>query len=287
MRSQQITDILASTAEDFGASGWDQVYGWGLLNAGEAVAQAAEGETTTTSSTTSTSTTSSSTTTTSTTTSTTTTSTTTTTTTIIDTTSTTSTTSTSTTSTTSTTLPRFADVSEATTPYWHQIGQLASLGVVSGFGDGLFHPEGSLLRQQFAKIVVRACGLPVSGSEICPFVDVALQTGTDLFYPYRYVAVAFQHGITNGTDATHFSPYRTLTRAQMITMVARAGGLAEPPADYKPAFPVFSEVHYLPARAAAYAGLLDDLVGMGPGYDFVVPATRGEVCALIYALLQQ
>jgi hypothetical protein len=50
---------------------------------------------------------------------------------------------------------------------------------------------------------------------------------------------------------------------------------------------VFSEVHYLPARAAAYAGLLDDLAGMGPGYDFLVPATRGEVCALIYALLQQ
>jgi len=188
--------------------------------------------------------------------------------------------------TTTTTQVRFADVSQATTPYSVEIDHLASLGIVSGSGDGLFHPGDSLKRQQFAKIIVRACDYTVTGSEICPFVDVARQTGTDPFYPYYYVAVAYHEGVTNGTDATHFSPFRTLTRAQMITMVARAAGLQEPPSSYQPPFATFSGVHYAPARAAAYAGLLDGLVGMGAGYDFSAPATRGEVCAVIYAFLQ-
>ena len=270
----QITDIINETAEDLGASGWDQEFGWGLLDADEAVARAAGGAGTTTTTTLAATTT--------TTTLTTTTSTTTTTTTELPSTTTTTTGSSSTT----TTQPHFADVSEESTIYWNEIGYLASLGAVSGSGDGLFRPGDSLMRQQFAKIIVRSLDYVVTGSEDCPFVDVAAQIGTDPFYPYYYVAVAYQHGITKGTNSTHFSPYRTLTRAQMITMVARAAGLAEPPAAYTPPFSRFSTVHYPSARAAAYAGLLDGLAGMGPSYDFTAPATRGEVCALVYALLQ-
>jgi len=98
--------------------------------------------------------------------------------------------------------------------------------------------------------------------------------------------VAYEQGVTQGTNTTHFSPFRTLNRAQMITMVARAAGLAEPPAGYTPPFANFSSVHYKYSRAAAYAGLLDGIVGMGAGYDFTAPASRGEICALVSALLQ-
>jgi hypothetical protein len=50
-------------------------------------------------------------------------------------------------------------------------------------------------------------------------------------------------------------------------------------------FENFSAAHYPWARRAAYAGLLDGLVGIGPSYDFWATATRGEVCLLLASIL--
>ena len=98
---------------------------------------------------------------------------------------------------------------------------------MTGTGDGLFHPQEALKRMQFAKMIVLALGYPVSEGDACPFADVAHVPG-DL-YPYHYVAVAYLRGITQGTKPGRFSPYSPLTRAQMITMAARAAQLPEPP----------------------------------------------------------
>lgn len=271
LTAKQITDTLTSTADDLGPQGWDEDYGRGIVDARAAVAKAAgESTATTSSSTTSSSTTTSTTSPVSST----------------STTTTTSTTSTTAISTTTTTVPTgpFADVSKDTTPYWEQIDYLARLGIVSGSGGGLFHPNDSLKREQFAKIILLALRLPVTENMICPFVDVVHLPGS--LYPYHYVAAAYQLSIIKGTDATHFSPYGSLTRAQLITMAVRAAHLPEPPASFTPDFPNFSAAHYSAARKAAYAGWLSGLVGMGPNYDFMAPASRGEVCALLYALLQ-
>jgi subtilisin family serine protease len=263
----QITSMLTSTADDLGATGWDSSFGWGMVDADEAVAQVYGGSSTTTSS----STTSSSTTTTTAGT---------TTTTLPPTTTTTVTEP----PTTTTTVPRFPDVSAETTPYSEQIDYLAGLGVVSGSADGFFYPRDPLKRQQFAKMIILALGYLVTENDTCPFGDVSHTAG--VLYPYHYVAVAWKQGITLGTKPGYFSPYAALTRAQMITMVARAANLPDPPVDFQTSFPNFSSVHYPYARKAANAGLLDALVGMGPGYDFMAPASRGETCALLYALLR-
>ena len=188
--------------------------------------------------------------------------------------------------TTTTTLPAsiFTDV-PPTHPYAGQIRVLASRNIVSGFGDGSFRPDDPVVRQQFAKMIVLTLGLPVSEADVSPFTDVPSVPG-DL-YPDNYVAVAAKYGITLGTAPGTFSPWSRITRAQLITMVARAASLPEPPAGYAPPFPDFSSTHYPWARKAAYAGLLDVLQGMGPDYDFWVPATRGEVCALVETLLER
>ena len=135
-------------------------------------------------------------------------------------------------------------------------------------------------------MVVLTMGYPVSAADTSPFVDVADVSGS--LYPYDYVAAAWKNGITQGTTATHYSPYANISRAQVITMVVRGAQLAEPPASYVPPFSDFSLVHYPSARTAAYAGLLDGLSGVGTsGYDFWIPATRGEACVLLYNLLHR
>jgi hypothetical protein len=42
--------------------------------------------------------------------------------------------------------------------------------------------------------------------------------------------------------------------------------------------------HFENARKAAYAGLLDRLLNVGPAYDFQAPATRGECAQILYNL---
>jgi hypothetical protein len=152
---------------------------------------------------------------------------------------------------------------------------------------GTFRPDNSVTRQQFAKMIVKALGLTVTGAEICPFTDVVAQTGTDPFYPSKYVAVCATNGITTGKTATAFAPADNITRQQLITMVARATKPADPPAGYAPDFSPgqFSlDEHYQNARKAAYAGLLDGLQGVGPTYNFLAASTRGECAQVLYNL---
>ncbi|HZK49019.1 MAG TPA: S-layer homology domain-containing protein [Thermoleophilia bacterium] len=178
---------------------------------------------------------------------------------------------------------RFIDV-PPTHSYASQIEALADLGVISGFGDGYFQPNASVVREQFAKMIVLTLGLPVSESDVPPFADVQVTPGS--LYPAAYIAVAARAGITRGVTADRFAPWNKITRAEVITMVVRAANLPEPPADYQPPFGDFSPTFYPYARKAAYAGILDGLVGMGSSYNFWTPATRGEVCALLSSLMQ-
>jgi hypothetical protein len=182
----------------------------------------------------------------------------------------------------------FPDVSPAQ-QYFLPIQALAVRGVVKGLADGNFHPSDPLIREQFAKMVVLALGLTVTGQEQCPFGDVSAipEDAEDPCYPAAYVAVCAREGIVKGTTATTFAPYANLSRQHMISMITRAANPAEPPAGYVPPFTrsqFASAEHYANARRAAYAGLLDGLQAMDPGYDFAAIATRGECAQVLWNL---
>jgi hypothetical protein len=179
----------------------------------------------------------------------------------------------------------FPDVNGGTL-YAQQIMLLADRHIVTGYSNGNFGPYDKVTRQQFAKMIVLALGRTASPVSSCSFVDVSsTPSAGDPLYPAGYVAACASAGITLGKTPYSFRPYDNITRAQLITMVARAADLAEPPAAYKPSFGDFSEQHYPWAARAAYAGWLDGFQGMGPNFDFWAPATRGEVCLLLAALL--
>ncbi|MBN1320048.1 MAG: Ig-like domain-containing protein [Thermoleophilia bacterium] len=182
----------------------------------------------------------------------------------------------------------FSDVIPGETPYAAAIIALANEGVILGFEDGTFRPNTMVTRQQFAKMIVLTLGLIVTGAEVCPFTDVVAQVGDDPFYPSKYVAVCAANGITQGKTPTTFDPHAFITHQQLITMVARAVALSDPPPAYAPTFTAgqFSlNEHYLNARKAAYAGLLNGLLGIGPSYDFLAGSTRGECAQILYSVM--
>jgi hypothetical protein len=64
--------------------------------------------------------------------------------------------------------PDFSDV-PVHHPYHDVVYNLADRGIISGFSDGTFGPERPVVRQQFAKMIVKTLALPVSAGDHCPF----------------------------------------------------------------------------------------------------------------------
>ncbi|MBP8640631.1 MAG: S-layer homology domain-containing protein [Oscillospiraceae bacterium] len=98
------------------------------------------------------------------------------------------------------------------------IDALASRGIINGNGNGLFEPNATMTRAEFAAIVVRALGL--TPKENVKFSDVA----PGIWYA-PYVGAANTYGIVNGTSDTTYNPNGTITRQESATMVARAAKL--------------------------------------------------------------
>jgi hypothetical protein len=180
----------------------------------------------------------------------------------------------------------FPDV-PATHPYAAAIQEMADHQIVNGKADGKFWPDDPVARQQFAKMIVLALGVQVWTVNTCPFTDVEHGLSPDdPLFPDKYVAVCASFGITTGVSSTIFHPYSSMSRAQLITMVARSLPLPEPPASYVPPFSNFDATHFPWARRAAYAGLLQGVWDpAGGNAQFWQTATRGEVCQVLHNLL--
>jgi hypothetical protein len=194
---------------------------------------------------------------------------------------------TTTTASTTTTLPGvpFPDV-RPTSQYYVEIRDLAAAGIISGCADGLYHPERSVTRAQFAKIVVLGIGAhsaAVDNTLSPSFVDVRFG-GSD--YPFDYVEEAAALGIIQGYPDGTFRPGAFITRAQVALMLVRAGGtdLASPPAGTP--LPFTDVPAY--AREAVRVALYNHLVSgkSSTRFDPHGLATRGQVAKMIYSLRQ-
>jgi len=108
----------------------------------------------------------------------------------------------------------FADVET----HWAKdaINDMGSRMVVKGVGNGIYEPERSITRAEFATIIVRALGL-AEDTTASAFGDVKL---TDWFNGYVVTATAYN--LITGYDSTHFGPNDTITREQAMTILARA-----------------------------------------------------------------
>ena len=188
-------------------------------------------------------------------------------------------------------VPSFTDVTPGN-PYYAAIQGMAAAGLIGGYpqpgGSSLFKPDDPVWRAQFAKMVVGALGLAVSDGMTSPFTDLGPDVPGEL-YPHAYVAAAFINQITTGTSPTTFSPWESVSRAQVVTMVVRAlqnlhpDALQPVPGDYVNTWGTdFSPVHGPNARIAESNGLLDGLPLTGAANNPWAPMSRGEVAQVLW-----
>ncbi|MGI5874646.1 MAG: alpha/beta fold hydrolase [Bacillota bacterium] len=97
------------------------------------------------------------------------------------------------------------------------IGTMAEKGIVNGYADGTFRPNGIVTRAEFAKMLYAAVGAESGTSSLeNPFSDVKAA------WYYDAVVALYHDGVIKGTSETEFSPNAPLNREQMVTLLDRA-----------------------------------------------------------------
>ena len=101
--------------------------------------------------------------------------------------------------------------------YFDSVSWAVENGITNGMTATEFGAGANCNRAQAVTFLWRAAGSPAPTSTENPFVDV--KKGE--FYE-QAVLWAVENGITNGTDATHFSPDKACNRATIVTFLYRA-----------------------------------------------------------------
>jgi SpoIID/LytB domain protein len=114
--------------------------------------------------------------------------------------------------------------------YHDQIARMVTAGLMGGYEGGLFKPDGSISRWQFAKISVNLYNVmhPDARIELVdvntpPYADVPMKVGT-LGDESDWVSAAKKAGLVRGVTSTSFQPYTILCRDEMAAMMCKALG---------------------------------------------------------------
>ena len=112
----------------------------------------------------------------------------------------------------------FTDLDTVGTWYHEAVDYVLRNGLMSGYGNGLFGPDDTLTRAQFAQILYNRAGKPaVTGGS--GFTDVP-----DGKWYAPAVAWAAANGIVSGYGSGLFGPDDNITREQLATMLWRYAG---------------------------------------------------------------
>lgn len=95
---------------------------------------------------------------------------------------------------------------------------LSNAGIISGYPDGSFQPNGKITRAEFATIASRFFDVTVSGADAFPDISG--------HWARQYINEAAAIGIVTGYEDGTFRPQKLITRAEAMTMVNRTLGRA-------------------------------------------------------------
>ncbi|NIK76332.1 putative phosphodiesterase [Paenibacillus castaneae] len=173
----------------------------------------------------------------------------------------------------------FSDV----TGHWAEasIKKAAAKGIVDGYADGTFKPNGEITRAQFAVMLARALKLEGNGAELA-FTDK--ESIGD--WAKQGIAQAVKAGIVNGYSNGSFRPNAKISRAEMVTMIANAQGLTAK-TNVATAFADHADI---PAWAeAAVSATVEKGIVQGIGANKFAPnqtATRAEAAVILLRALE-
>ncbi len=119
----------------------------------------------------------------------------------------------------------FSDI-EAGTTTETAVSALVEKGIISGYPDGTFKPDGSITRAEFAAVITRFKGVADSAADaVTGFADLDADAGSAWARPY--VKAAVDAGIINGFNDGTFRAGESVTYEQAIKMLICAVGMQD------------------------------------------------------------
>jgi hypothetical protein len=157
------------------------------------------------------------------------------------------------------------------------IAKLTAAGVIKGLGDERFGPDDPVTREQFAKLLVLALGLPQgTPPQTPPFPDVPADRWSA---PYIAAARSYLSGYPDGD----FHPENPALREEIAVALAQAKGLAQGLDDLWIFFDDANQISRI-ARPRIAAARAAGLINGFPDRTFrpAAPVTRAEVAVMLH-----
>jgi hypothetical protein len=115
--------------------------------------------------------------------------------------------------------PTFTDV-DANSWYDQAVETSVYAGIFKGYGDGTFHPNAPISRQEIACVLVQALRKSQLADANAQAVTKFLDDNQIGWWSRGYIYVALQQGIVSGYPDNTFEPKAETTRAEACAMVA-------------------------------------------------------------------
>lgn len=187
-------------------------------------------------------------------------------------------------------LPLMASAASYTDTYnnWAQadISVLSDQGILTGYPDGTFRPNGLITRAEFSAMLVKALGMTPNAGYGQSFNDVPRG-----HWAFPAIETIRATGLVSGYPNGQFMPSRSISRAEAMAILASAAQLQMPNeaaanqilSQYNDAFQVPAWAR--PAVAAAIqGGIFANNPSAGNTIQPLQPATRAEVAAMVQNL---
>lgn len=174
-------------------------------------------------------------------------------------------------------VPASADFTDAKEiKYVEAVDVVAACGIIDGFEDGSFDPDGTLTREQAAKLVaymlLGADNADALKATSAPFADVAASR-----WSAGYIAYVANEGIINGRDEKTFDPTGEVTAFEFAKLMLGALG-------YDSSIEQFTGSSW--AVNVGKIALTEGIFDGNQGANYNAPATREEAALYVFNTLQ-
>ncbi|MDR0424869.1 MAG: S-layer homology domain-containing protein [Clostridiales Family XIII bacterium] len=156
------------------------------------------------------------------------------------------------------------------TKYFSSVKALMDAAVITGDTDGLFHPEKSITRAEFAAIAARATHQQNIGDDKANFDDMA-----GYGWAEGYINRCYAQGWIKGVGGSKFDPGRDVSYAEALTILIRIqrGQQDELIGPWPKAYIEYADMY--------------NLTGTVEVLDWMAPALKGDVAIITNRMIPQ